>query len=161
MARAYSSSYRIIYAKPTQLVDWLQLFRGEVPAISSGGLLVTLKPCPRPVLRKGGMFATMLEHWPGSRFSTVMVGTNPSTVVRIETPHGAFVAMRNGNNISKYNFVVVDLDKGEFYFRWNARNIIFLIRMLVGDRLRLPLLLGTDMEPRNQLLLEELLKQGA
>jgi hypothetical protein len=161
MPRAYSSSYRIIYAQPTELADWLGLFRGELPAINIHGLLVTLKPCPRPVLRKGGMLATMLEHWPNCKFSTVMVGTNPSIAVRIETPHGAFVAMRNGNNISKYNFVVVDLDKGEFYFRWNHRNIIYLIRMLVGDRLQLPLLIGSDMEPRNHRVLEQLLKQGA
>lgn len=74
-------------------------------------------------------------------------------VARLELPRGTFWAMRNGNNISKYNFAIFDASKREFHFRMNIRQTTNLLKLLGEDESELGLMIGEDLCKQNKKVL--------
>jgi len=63
-------------------------------------------------------------------------------IAQIKTRGSTFLVMRNGDNVSRYNFLIFDCNKKKNYFRASCTRAHFVMDINTMERKELPLLLG-------------------
>jgi hypothetical protein len=104
------------------------------------------------------MVSEVQKRWPDSVWKQMSTGNYKTFVAFITTEVGKFIIFRNGNNISHYNFAILNAQEKKFYFRQNVKDALDLIEIFSTPKEDLPLLISVDHYAENKTLLEKRFK---
>ena len=107
--------------------------------------------------RSQPLITEIRRRWPHAVWKR-LEGKKKYPVARISLPQGDFMVMRNGYNLSQYNYAILDVNQKKFYFRFTYKDACDLVEILGVPDNETPLLLGKKLDKFNRALLEKRFK---
>lgn len=150
------NSYKILYKGNHQ--EFIDLLLKGVPNTCYD---ITKDPIDKDTVH--GTIRQLAERrWPVSSIVwRRLIGPHKHAVMQIETTVGKFSLMRNGSNVSHYNFAILNhSEPTDFIFAQNVTEALDIVEILSTPRNDLPLLISKYSKARTLNLLEQRLKSS-
>ena len=126
-------SHQIIYKDNRQ--EFIDLFLNETPTKT-----YSLQP---GLGRKCRFRDSVRLRFPGiPKVWNMLTGYSSYPVVKLSMPNGTFFVHRNGHNIGRSNYAILDATRKHFHFTVNIKEALDTVELLGCDKNELPLLMG-------------------